>query len=286
MANRICSVDDCERPLKGLGMCDKHYQRARRNGTPDRQAGRPEHPADLGCVRVKCEQTSASLCHFPDCERKIVERALCASHFQQLCEDAPLSSLKTPRVYATCTAPECDRDARYAGYCKSHWDQLKRHGVTSAIRPYKPGGVYAELARNESGEKPCQGGCGRWLPESNFHRSAGARDGLDGSCKDCKARRRRAFICVSHNLAEADYERMSKAQGDRCKICERREPRGWLVIDHDHDCCPGKYSCGQCIRGLLCSRCNAGLGMLGDDEGRVAAALAYLRATAKLDSRG
>lgn len=28
------------------------------------------------------------------------------------------------------------------------------------------------------------------------------------------------------------------------------------MVDHDHDCCPGGWSCGRCVRGLICSECN------------------------------
>jgi Recombination endonuclease VII len=61
-------------------------------------------------------------------------------------------------------------------------------------------------------------------------------------------------------------------------VCGSTEPGGagaWH-IDHDHACCGAGRSCGKCVRGLLCSRCNTALGLLEDDAARVAAALAYL----------
>lgn len=38
-----------------------------------------------------------------------------------------------------------------------------------------------------------------------------------------------------------------------------------LAVDHDHACCPGHYSCGKCVRGLLCQDCNIAAGKLRDD---------------------
>jgi len=38
-----------------------------------------------------------------------------------------------------------------------------------------------------------------------------------------------------------------------------------LVIDHDHNCCKGGRSCGNCVRGALCSWHNKYLGFLEAD---------------------
>lgn len=49
-----------------------------------------------------------------------------------------------------------------------------------------------------------------------------------------------------------------------------------LVVDHDHECCPGGTSCGRCIRGLICGRCNRLLGMARDRADVLRAAADYL----------
>jgi hypothetical protein len=66
----------------------------------------------------------------------------------------------------------------------------------------------------------------------------------------------------------------------RCDCCGSVDPgskAGWHV-DHDHACCPSSKSCGKCVRGLLCSRCNVALGMCDDSPDRLRALLRYLGA--------
>jgi hypothetical protein len=57
-----------------------------------------------------------------------------------------------------------------------------------------------------------------------------------------------------HHLTVDQYEAMLAAQEGRCGICRKvlQQPR----VDHDHSCCPGRYSCGRCIRGLVDPGCN------------------------------
>lgn len=70
-----------------------------------------------------------------------------------------------------------------------------------------------------------------------------------------------------------------------CAICETDDPgaREWM-IDHDHACCPGTYSCGHCIRGLVCYFCNFLLGNARDDTKILASAIRYLQATSQFRS--
>lgn len=147
--------------------------------------------------------------------------------------------------------------------------------------------------------------CNQTKPTTGFYRDRSKPDGLRPDCRSCcKSRnntkysenreeyleRCRKYRSVNgtkvelkrHGLTLEQYEEMLFAQGGRCKICSR-EPRlnrsGFLrrfSIDHDHKCCPGKYSCGKCVRGLLCYSCNSGLGQFEDNPEWLREALRYL----------
>lgn len=87
-----------------------------------------------------------------------------------------------------------------------------------------------------------------------------------------------------YNLTREDFEKLLSSQGNRCACCGEASPglRDWNV-DHDHNCCPGKESCGKCIRGLLCSHCNPMLGFAKDNISRLQSAINYLRVWQGLD---
>lgn len=74
------------------------------------------------------------------------------------------------------------------------------------------------------------------------------------------------------------YAQMLSQQAGVCKICKDPPATRLLSIDHDHSCCPGRYSCGKCVRGLLCGKCNSGLGMFRDNPALLKAAFDYLNA--------
>lgn len=58
-------------------------------------------------------------------------------------------------------------------------------------------------------------------------------------------------------------------QGGVCAICA--QPGKSLCVDHNH-------TTGE-VRGLLCSNCNTGLGLFGDNVQHLTQAIEYLRLT-------
>lgn len=71
-----------------------------------------------------------------------------------------------------------------------------------------------------------------------------------------------------YGITHEQWEAMFDAQGRACANpgCRTTEPggSGWCT-DHDHACCPQKSrSCGECIRGILCFKCNVMLGCAND----------------------
>ena len=74
-------------------------------------------------------------------------------------------------------------------------------------------------------------------------------------------RKREHHLKSAHKITLEDYTKMLKKQGGACAICKQPPKAGeFLVVDHDHSCCPTTRNCGKCHRGLLCQMCNHGIG--------------------------
>jgi hypothetical protein len=104
------------------------------------------------------------------------------------------------------------------------------------------------------------------------------------SAPDYNDRWLRNYFWTAYRLTPEQYGELLAKQGGRCAVCGTDDPGksrgrevGRFAVDHDHDCCPGRNSCGRCIRGLLCRGCNTGIGLLGDDPDRLAAAGRYIK---------
>lgn len=99
-------------------------------------------------------------------------------------------------------------------------------------------------------------------------------------CPECKRKYLRDYhLRTRYGLTAEQYDAILESQGGGCAICGRGDIQ--FTVDHDHACCPGKRSCGKCVRGILCTRCNQAIGYLG--EHHLGAALGYLRRWAAVD---
>lgn len=73
-----------------------------------------------------------------------------------------------------------------------------------------------------------------------------------------------------------DYDKMLQEQKSCCAICSAKveeERDNVLVVDHNH-------LTGE-VRGLLCHKCNTGLGLFRDNQGYLLEAVEYLRKFSK-----
>lgn len=102
------------------------------------------------------------------------------------------------------------------------------------------------------------------------------REKLRAYGRSHKEQHRNAYLRRKYGLSHWDIERMFEEQGKRCAICGcdltyavKREKH----VDHDHN--------SGAVRGILCRKCNTGVGMFCDNPASLRAAADYLERAAK-----
>lgn len=269
-----CKGPDCDRPLSRTGYCSTHY-RQHRSGQP------------LTTIRLRKDKSTAKPCRVDGCARptSYVRETLCAAHAHQFKAGKQFTPVKESSGWyapgTLCSFDGCANRVSARGLCLRHYNQTRGLG----LRPLGPEKVKAH-ARDEGGNKQCAK-CRLWLPESGFAKSSGRGDGLQAVCRGCKAAHYRVNADkVRDKMRESrfgitreQFDAMLNAQGNVCAICKSDKPgTNYWSVDHDHACCPGSdKTCGKCIRGILCSHCNHGLGNVRDSIETLNSMIAYLQ---------
>jgi len=255
---RTCSIEGCDRPQRGRGWCNVHYCRWYRNGDPEYQA--PPREKDV--------------CSVDGCSRHVSGRGWCATHYLRWWKKSDPGSAviqKYNEKRLPCTFEGCSNVSSGRGLCSGHWRQdIKGRQLRPLQRRTDP------RARDAAGYKYC-GTCDSWLPVGHFTRAVDRADGLSARCSRCE---RSQSLKRKYGITLDDYEKTLAGQGGGCAVCRKTEAINGrrLAVDHDHGCCPGRITCGRCVRGLLCSSCNLHLGAIGDNLDHVEAMATYLRA--------
>ncbi len=247
-----CSVPDCGRESKTVDLCPMHYQRQRLNGTTD-LIGKP-------------------LCSVDDCAKQSFKEGFCRAHWERWKE------FGDPAIYRRCIIDGCERFAPSGkrGWCLMHYTRWSKHGDVgdAARRFFEPPREAAD------GHQWCMT-CRAELPLKDFQRNGMTVNGYARSCRDCARDRR---VADDYGISPAMYRSLLDEQGGVCRICRKpetgRHQSGTLrrlAVDHDHKCCPGKKSCGKCVRGLLCGRCNSAIGLIDESLAVLESMALYLK---------
>jgi hypothetical protein len=112
--------------------------------------------------------------------------------------------------------------------------------------------------------------CGLEKSVKLFNRRGNCTGGYSPLCKECSNNNERMRF-RKYGISAADYDEQLKRQNYRCAICRTDDSgKRRFHVDHDH-------STGI-VRGLLCSNCNTGIGLLKDSPSTLRAAIEYIEA--------
>lgn len=171
-----------------------------------------------------------------------------------------------------CGLKGCPRIHYAADYCNPHWRRWRRSG--------DPGPVEIKRIRVD---KVCTGPeCDRRAESLDLCGTHYAQHRRGVPLTPIRERNgptpiRELRLKGMYGITLAQYNTLLEQQGGVCAICKATNPSGRdLCVDHDHRCCPGARSCGKCVRSLLCSRCNIGIGQFLDDPMVMRVAAAYI----------
>lgn len=117
--------------------------------------------------------------------------------------------------------------------------------------------------------------CKRIKTQHRFYSDATKFDGLDSWCKSCRRKykkdnkeyiashrrknARRYQLKHKFGMSKDDYKKLYNKQKGKCGICKQHSKSFTrdLCVDHSHKT--------GLVRGLLCHKCNASIGLLNDD---------------------
>lgn len=126
--------------------------------------------------------------------------------------------------------------------------------------------------------------CKETKDTSNFYTHKIIRDGFRPECKVCtlsrnmkyrnsdigkKKSKESSYKHILHKIyrmSNDDFNSMLVKQDYKCKICSSTRK---LVVDHCH--------LTNKVRGLLCYKCNTGLGLFNDNPDLISKALLYIK---------
>lgn len=163
--------------------------------------------------------------------------------------------LKEQGICTTCESRQAEPGRRLCQRC----EEMHRRAHEKHIAQNPDAGAERSRAMRER----------RWVAGLCVRCGKNPQSETKGYCPDCLAatrvearkkapNRKSRYLKKTYGLTPDEWSALLTAQGGRCAICGRKDPgpKGWQT-DHDH--------ATGAVRGILCVRCNNGLGAFLDD---------------------
>ena len=207
------------------------------------------------------------------CDRKHYSKNFCGAHYTRFKRTgAPHSEtpLKQRGSVNLCSVAKCEFPMSCKELCEAHYERLRRTGKINADVPVARkskivcavvgcgrAGKRSGLCEPHNARKTKYGDVLSEIPVGRMYKG----NKTPNSLKDKRLRQK-------YNITEEDFNTLKIEQGGQCVICQQKNKRRDLVVDHNH--ISGK------VRGLLCDRCNKTLGLLQDKPELATALASYL----------
>lgn len=188
----------------------------------------------------KGKRKTVAFCTFSGCDLPEKAKGLCSTHHKQFLSSGVIKPIRK-KYGKLCTFEQCQRPHSSYGLCSMH-NQRRKSGkpLTDPVRT-----------------APATADCA--TPYCNSSMPVG-RD----ACRRCR------YMCKIYNISLENYCKMRRLG---CAVCGSSKK---LSVDHDHSCCDAIGSCGECVRGVLCSACNFSIGHAMDNPTTLRSMASYI----------
>ena len=164
--------------------------------------------------------------------------------------------------------PSCGKVREFS--TEQYFYKARKHNkpCRSCSNSLKAGGA-GYVMYNDEGDRCCID-CKQFKPLDQYYIN---KSGKTSVCKECSHKRaskyhKSTYRYAKYGISKEDFDKMISDQNNVCKICNQ-ELTEEIHIDHCH--------LTEKVRGILCGKCNKGLGQFNDNIEILTNAIKYLK---------
>lgn len=171
-----------------------------------------------------------------------------------------------------CNYENCNKTKiRARGLCSMHWS-LEQYGPCKnlCLMPASNSNGFCANCNKRKGNAPSRRNLGSIINSTScrvcstckniFPIDEFAKSNHKNRCNKCQINmKKHSALLKKYKITLNKWNEIVESQGGGCAICGEIEK---LCVDHDHSCCSGNQTCGNCIRGIICDKCNRAIGLM------------------------